>query len=117
MYNKYKNFVDNIIDNSEDFMIINKEEEVYLLFDRFVLGLSEKAMPWLFKVFLEQYSILKNDNFTLDIRSKYTDLTLRLLNENGHIFVNKDGLYAILIELEKVNQVKYNEKEKLFSLV
>lgn len=115
---KYELFILNLIKDTPEFMIINQYNEDYIVFDRFVMSLSDKAMPWLVKVYLEEkYNILKNDNFTFDIRNKYNSLSLRLINSNGNLFFNKDALCALLIELEQHGQVKYNEENSSFSLL
>ena len=111
---KYYDYIEKLIENTPDFMIINDDEK-YVLLDRLVVDLSENAMPWLFKVYLEQnYNILKNDNLTDYIKNKYKDIKLKVKNENGNVFLNKDVIYIILKELEENNQVVYeNEKFNL----
>ena len=111
---KYYDYIDKLIENTPDFMIINDDEK-YVLLDRLVVDLSENAMPWLFKVYLEQnYNILKNDNLTDYIKNKFKDINLKVKNENGNVFLNKDVIYIILKELEENNQVVYeNEKFNL----
>ena len=111
---KYYDYIDKLIENTPDFMIINDDEK-YVLLDRLVVDLSENAMPWLFKVYLEQnYNILKDDNLTDYIKNKFKDINLKVKNENGNIFLNKDVIYIILKELEENNQVVYeNEKFNL----
>ena len=111
---KYYDYIEKLIENTPDFMIINDDEK-YVLLDRLVVDLSENAMPWLFKVYLEQnYNILKNDNLTDYIKNKYKDINLKVKNENGNVFLNKDVIYIILKELEENNQDVYeNEKFNL----
>lgn len=111
---KYYDYIEKLIENTPDFMIINDDEK-YVLLDRLVVDLSENAMPWLFKVYLEQnYNILKNDNLTDYIKNKFKDINLKVKNENGNVFLNKDVIYIILKELEENNQVVYeNEKFNL----
>ena len=111
---KYYDYIEKIIENTPDFMIINDDEK-YVLLDRLVVDLSENAMPWLFKVYLEQnYNILKDDNLTDYIKNKFKDINLKVKNENGNVFLNKDVIYIILKELEENNQVVYeNEKFNL----
>ncbi len=111
---KYYDYIEKLIENTPDFMIINDDEK-YVLLDRLVVDLSENAMPWLFKVYLEQnYNILKDDNLTDYIKNKFKDINLKVKNENGNIFLNKDVIYIILKELEENNQVVYeNEKFNL----
>lgn len=111
---KYYDYIEKLIENTPDFMIINDDEK-YVLLDRLVVDLSENAMPWLFKVYLEQnYNILKDDNLTDYIKNKYKDINLKVKNENGNVFLNKDVIYIILKELEENNQVVYeNEKFNL----
>lgn len=111
---KYYDYIEKLIENTPDFMIINDDEK-YVLLDRLVVDLSENAMPWLFKVYLEQnYNILKDDNLTDYIKNKFKDINLKVKNENGNIFLNKYVIYIILKELEENNQVVYeNEKFNL----
>lgn len=111
---KYYDYIEKLIDDTPDFMIINDDEK-YVLLDRLVVDLSENAMPWLFKVYLEQnYNILKDDNLTDYIKNKFKDINLKVKNENGNVFLNKDVIYIILKELEENNQVVYeNEKFNL----
>lgn len=111
---KYYDYIEKLIENTPDFMIIN-DDESYVLLDRLVVDLNENAMPWLFKVYLEQnYNILKNDNLTDYIKNKFKDINLKVKNENGNVFLNKDVIYIILKELEENNQVVYeNEKFNL----
>ena len=62
---KYYDYIEKLIENTPDFMIINDDEK-YVLLDRLVVDLSENAMPWLFKVYLElNYNLLTNDNWAL----------------------------------------------------
>ena len=104
---KYYDYIDKLINDTPDFMMIN-DDEVYLLLDRLVVDLSENAMPWLFKVYLDNnYNILKEDNLTDYIKDKYKDIDLKVRNENGNVFLNKDVIYVILKELEENNQVVY----------
>lgn len=111
---KYYDYIDKLINDTPDFMIIN-DDESYVLFDRLVVDLSENAMPWLFKVYLDKnYNILKEDNLTDYIKDKYKDIDLKVKNENGNVFLSKDVIYVILKELEENNQVVYeNEKFNL----
>ena len=111
---KYYDYIEKLIENTPDFMIINDDEK-YVLLDRLVVDLSENAMPWLFKVYLDQnYNILKEDNLTDYIKNKFKDINLKVKNENGNVFLNKDVIYIILKELEENNQVVYeNEKFNL----
>ena len=67
-----------------------------------------------FKLINIDLNILKNDNLTDYIKNKYKDIKLKVKNENGNIFLNKDVIYIILKELEENNQVVYeNEKFNL----
>ena len=44
----------------------------------------------------------------------YKDINLKVKNDNGNVFLNKDVIYVILKELEENNQVVYeNEKFNL----
>ncbi|MEF9991701.1 MAG: hypothetical protein RRZ84_06165 [Romboutsia sp.] len=115
---KYTLFIEKLIMDTPYFMIVNESDETYLLFDRFVMGLSDKAMPWLFKVYLEeQYNILKNDKFTMSFREKYRSFELNIVNKDGNLFFNKDGMLSIIIELEELNQIKYNTENLIFELL
>ena len=111
---KYYDYIDRLISDTPDFMMIN-DDESYVLLDRLVVDLSENAMPWLFKVYLDNnYNILREDNLTDYINDKYSDISLKVRNENGNVFLNKDVMYVILKELEENNQVVYeNEKFNL----
>ena len=113
-FKKYYDYIDKLINDTPDFMLIN-DDESYVLLDRLVVDLSENAMAWLFKVYLDQnYNILKEDNLTDYIKDKYKDIDLKVRNENGNVFLNKDVIYVILKELEENNQVVYeNEKFNL----
>ena len=113
-FKKYYDYIDKLINDTPDFMLIN-DDESYVLLDRLVVDLSENAMAWLFKVYLDQnYNILKEDNLTDYIKDKYKDINLKVKNENGNVFLNKDVIYVILKELEENNQVVYeNEKFNL----
>ena len=104
---KYYDYLDILINDTPDFMIIN-DDESYVLLDRLVVDLSENAMPWLFKVYLDNnYNILREDNLTDYIKDKYKDIDLKVRNENGNVFLNKGIMYVILKELEDNNQVVY----------
>lgn len=115
---KYRKFVDKIINETPDFMIIEKENESYLLFDRFVTLLNNNAMPWLFKVYLDKnYNILREDKFTNEIKDKYKDVEMKLIDVNGNIFLNKGSIEVILMELEINNQLKYNDETLEIELI
>ena len=104
---KYYDYIDRLISDTPDFMMIN-DDESYVLLDRLVVDLSENAMPWLFKVYLDNnYNILREDNLTDYIKDKYKDIDLKVRNENGNVFLNKDVMYVILKELEDNSQVVY----------
>ena len=106
---KYYDYIDKLINDTPDFMIIN-DDESYVLLDRLVVDLSENAMPWLFKVYLDtNYNILKEDNLTDYIKDKYKDIDLKVRNDNGNVFLNKDVMYVILKELDDNNQVVYED--------
>ena len=82
---KYYDYIDRLISDTPDFMMIN-DDESYVLLDRLVVDLSENAMTWLFKVYLDQnYNILKEDNLTDYIKDKYKDIDLKVRNENGNV--------------------------------
>ncbi|RDY28012.1 hypothetical protein CHL78_006830 [Romboutsia weinsteinii] len=112
---KYNKFIDETIENSPDFMIIEENNERLLLFDRFVMAMSDKAMPWLFKVYLDKnYNIIRDDNFTEEMIHKYKDISLKIIDLNGNIFLNKNSMGVILNELEDCGQIIYDyESAKL----
>ena len=104
---KYYDYIDKLISDTPNFMMII-DEESYVLLDRLVVDLSENAMPWLFKVYLDtNYNILKEDNLTDYIKDKYKDVDLKVRNDNGNVFLNKGVMYVILKELEDNGQVAY----------
>lgn len=106
---KYYDYIDKLISDTPDFMIIN-DDESYVLLDRLVVDLSENAMPWLFKVYLDNnYNILREDNLTDYIKDKYKDIDLKVKNENGNVFLNRDVMYVILKVLEENSQVVYED--------
>ena len=106
---KYYDYIDKLINDTPDFMLIN-DDESYVLLDSLVVDLSENAMPWLFKVYLDNnYNILKEDNLTDYIKDKYKDIDLKVKNENGNVFLNRDVMYVILKVLEENSQVVYEE--------
>ena len=56
---KYYDYIDKLINDTPDFMMIN-DDESYVLLDRLVVDLSENVMPWLFKFYLDNnYNILR----------------------------------------------------------
>lgn len=115
---KHETFIEKIIDESPDFMILEKDNEKYLLFDRFVTSLSNEAMPWLFKVYLDKnYNILRENKITKEIIKKYENYDLDIIDDNGNIFLNKNIMYVIIIELENSNQLKYNEEMSSYMLI
>ena len=103
---KYYDYIDKLINDTPDFMLIN-DDESYVLLDRLVVDLSENAMTWLFKVYLDQnYNILKEDNLTDYIKDKYKDIDLKVRNENGNVFLNKDVIWTksfLIIEFSICN--------------
>lgn len=107
--NKYYDYIEKLISDTPDFMLIN-DDESYVLLDRLVVDLSDNAMPWLFKVYLDNnYNILREDNLTDYIKDKYKDVDLKVRDENGNLFLNKGVIYAILKELEDNGQVVYED--------
>lgn len=90
-------FVDELFDKTEDYMTLFKNNEKYILFDKFVFELTKNNMSWLFKVYLEKFNILKDENITNYMKEKYFDIDL--ICENGNLFVNKNLVNAIINEL------------------
>ncbi|RDY24313.1 hypothetical protein CHF27_004310 [Romboutsia maritimum] len=114
---KYNAFIEKLIDDSPKYMVFDDNKEKYLLFDTFVMSLSDKAMPWLFKVYLDKnLNILKEDKFTFEVKKKYEKYNLNIVNINGNVFFNKDSLCVILIELNLDNQLLYNDENNKFNL-
>ena len=86
---KYYDYIDKLINDTPDFMLIN-DDESYVLLDRLVVDLSENAMTWLFNVYLDQnYNILNEDNLTDYIKDKYKDIDLKVRNENGNVLCKR----------------------------
>lgn len=114
---KYNVFIDKIIENSPDFLTIEEDNEIYLLFDYFVNNLSDKAMPWLFKVYLDKkFNIIVEDKISKYAVEKYSKYNLKIKDVNGNIFLNSDLMISILNELNEANQLEYNETGRTFSL-
>ncbi len=115
--NNYKVFIERILNESPEFMVLEKDNEKYLLFDRFVTSLNEGAMPWLFKVYLENnYGILKEEKITNKIKEKYIHMELKIENINGNMFFNKELMYVIIKELQEHNQIIFDEDSLVFRL-
>jgi len=115
--NNYKVFIEKILNESPEFMILEKDNEKYLLFDRFVTSLNEGAMPWLFKVYLENnYGILIEEKITNKIKEKYRYMELKIENINGNMFFNKELMYVIIKELQEHNQIIFDEDNLVFRL-
>ncbi|MGL5651398.1 MAG: hypothetical protein ACRDDE_06565 [Paraclostridium sp.] len=114
---RYNLFIDKIIENAPDFLTIEEDNEIYLSFDYFVNNLSDKAMPWLFKVYLDKkFNIIVEDKISKYAEEKYSKYSLKIKDLNGNIFLNKDLMVIILNELNEVNQLEYNDIEITFSL-
>ncbi len=113
---KYKSYVDNLINNTPDFMMLDKDNEKYILLDRLVVDLSENAMPWLFKVYLQkQYNILQEDNISDYMKQKYEGIDI--VNKDGNLFFNDKMISAILKELEDNSQLEYLKEENTYKLI
>lgn len=114
---KYNLFIEKITKDAPDFLIIKEKNKVYLSFDYFVNNLSDKAMPWLFKVYLDKkFNIIAEDKITKYSKEKYSEYSLKIKDINGNIFLNTDLMSIILNELNEANQLEYNEEEISFSL-
>jgi hypothetical protein len=115
--NKFDIFIDKLEVNAPEFMKVKEEGETYVVLDYLVNSLSDKAMTWLFKVYLDtKFNIIVENKLTDYIKDKYKDRELKLIDINGNIFLNKGIISVILEELEKSNQGEYNENEITFSL-
>ena len=89
---EYLYHIINQLENIEEYINkLNEDKETYML-----------AIGEILKV-----NILKEDNLTDYIKDKYKDIDLKVRNENGNVFLNKDVIYVILKELEENNQVVY----------
>jgi len=114
---KYDLFIEKIKKDAPDFLIIKEKNEVYISFDYFVNSLSDKSMPWLFKVYLDKnFNIIVEDEITKYAKEKYNEYSLKIKDINGNIFLNKDLMIIILNELNESNQLEYNEEKISFSL-
>ena len=114
---KYNVFIDKIIESAPDFLTIKECDKIYLSFDYFANNLSEKAMPWLFKVYLDKkFNIIVEDKVSKYAKDKYSTYSLEIKNLNGNIFLNKDLMIIILNELKEKDQLEYNDSERSFSL-
>ena len=125
---KYYDYIDKLINDTPDFMMIN-DDESYVLLDRLVVDLSENAMPWLFKVYLDQnYNILKEDNLTDYIKDKYKNINLkvktfglRLLSlfknksyqRRVYSFGNFICCPAVSYNMERLSDFKFNEELRM----
>ena len=88
--NKYYDYIDKLINDTPDFMIIS-DDEIYVLLDRLVVDLSENAMPWLFKVYLENnYNRLPIGSERIHTRSSNNKKTIFIRYRN--IPITKDSL-------------------------
>ncbi|SCJ36033.1 Uncharacterised protein [uncultured Clostridium sp.] len=114
---KFDTLINNLIKNAPEFMLIKENEDTYVVLDYIVSSLDNKAMTWLFKVYLDKnFNIIVEDNLTNYIKDKYKDRNLKLINLNGNLFLNKDVISVILEELELSNQGEYDEENLTFSL-
>ena len=114
---EYNLFIDKIINDAPDFLIVRESNEVYLSFDYFVNNLSYKAMPWLFKVYLDKkFNLIVEDRITEYAKNKYSKYNLKITDLNGNIFLNKDLMSIILNELNELNQLEYDRTKITFSL-
>lgn len=114
---KFDLYIEKLIDDVPEFMKLVKNDEVYLLLDYVVTSLSSKAMPWLFKVYLDKnYNIIADDKLTNYIKAKYKERKLKIVDLNGNLFLNKGVIGVILEELENSNQGEYNKNTVTFSL-
>ncbi len=107
---RYNDFIENLINETPDFMVEIKDDEKFILLDRLVLELNERAMTWLVKIYLqENYKILKDDELTDYIKEKYQEENMEVLNSNGNLFLNKSTIKVILKELDENDQLTYEE--------
>lgn len=114
---KYNEFFNKTLKNAPDFLIIKEGNEIFLSFDYFVNRLSDKAMPWLFKVYMDKkFNIIVEDEITDYIKNKFSTYNMKIKNVNGNIFLNKDLIIVILTELIELDQIEYDETKKMFSL-
>lgn len=114
---KFDKYIEKLIEDTPDFMRIEKDDGIYLLLDYVVTSISSNAMAWLFKVYLDKnYNIIVEDKLTKHIKEKYSDRELNIINLNGNLFLNKAVIGVILEELEISNQGEYNKEELTFSL-
>ncbi|MEF9991902.1 MAG: hypothetical protein RR765_07390 [Peptostreptococcaceae bacterium] len=114
---RFDNFIDKLINDVPEFMKIEEDGEIYLFIDYLINNLNDKAMSWLFKVYLDKkFNIIVEDKLTEYIKVKYDDENLKIVNVNGNLFLNKGAIRVILKELEISSEGEYNEEELTFSL-
>ncbi|CEO14344.1 hypothetical protein [Paraclostridium sordellii] len=115
---RFYKYIDLILEEAPEFMKVDEDGEVYVILDYIMSKMSDKAMPWLFKVYLDKkFNIIVDDELTEYIIRKYNKLNLKILNINGNLFLNKEVIAVILEELEKVNEGEFNQKSLTFSLI
>lgn len=114
---RFYKYIDLILEEAPEFMKVDEGGEVYVILDYIVSKMSDKAMPWLFKVYLDKkFNIIVDDELTEYIIRKYNKANLKILNINGNLFLNKEVIAVILEELEKANEGEFNQKGLTFSL-
>ena len=114
---RFYKYIDLILEEAPEFMKVDEGGEVYVILDYIVSKMSDKAMPWLFKVYLDKkFNIIVDDELTEYIIKKYNKVNLKILNINGNLFLNKEVIAVILEELEKANEGEFNQKSLTFSL-
>lgn len=114
---RFYKYIDLILEEAPEFMKVDEGGEVYVILDYIVSKMSDKAMPWLFKVYLDKkFNIIVDDELTEYIIRKYNKANLKILNINGNLFLNKEVIAVILEELEKANEGELNQKSLTFSL-
>lgn len=110
-------FINKLINEAPEFMKIKEDGEIYIVIDYLVNKLSDKAMPWLFKIYLDKkFNIIVEEKLTEYIKEKYADEKLKIVDINGNLFLNKGVMGVILKELEESNEGEYNEEKLTFSL-
>lgn len=99
-------FVNNLLDETEDFMTFEKNNNKYILLEKVVFEIAKSDVTWLFKVYLDKFNILKDDTITDYMKNKYKGIDLVCVD--GNLFLNEKFIRFMLLELVE-NNILYFE--------